>query len=166
VPAARGETEAVEHEVHIDAVPETVFEHFTDPLKLVRWMGSEATLDPRPGGVFRLVLFAGAVVLGEFSEVTPYRRVVFTWGWEDEVFAVPPASTEVEVELTPQAGGTHVRLRHRRVPEWASAFVGAGWSNYVERLAVAATGDDPGPDPAQAKVGPFLMEMIAKGEPA
>ena len=166
MPTARGETEAVEHEVHIDAAPETVFEHFTDPLKLVRWMGSEATLDPRPGGVYRLVLIAGAVVLGEFVEVTPYRRVVFTWGWEHEVFAVPPASTEVEVELTPQAGGTHVLLRHRRVPEHASAFVGAGWSNYLERLGVVTTGEDPGPDPAQQKVGPFLMEMVAKRERA
>src|SRR5918912_446015 len=81
--------------------PEGVFEHFTDPLKLVRWMGSEATLDPRPGGVFRLVFLAGAVVIGEFVEVAPYHRVVFTWGWEQDALAVPPASTEVEVDLTP-----------------------------------------------------------------
>jgi uncharacterized protein YndB with AHSA1/START domain len=166
VPAARDETEALEHEVHVEAGPETVFEHFTDPLKLVRWMGSEATLDPQPGGVFRLVFNPGAVVLGEFVEVTPYRRVVFTWGWESKVFAVPPASTEVEVELTPQAGGTHVRLRHRRVPEPAGAFVVAGWDNYVARLAIAAAGEDPGPDPAPTTVGPALMEMIAKGERA
>ena len=161
--AARGETEAV-HEVHIAAAPETVFEHFTDPLKLVRWMGSEATLDPRPGGVFRLVFLAGAVVIGEFVEVAPYHRIVFTWGWEQDALAVPPASTEVEVDLTPQAGGTHVRLRHRRVPGLASAFVGAGWRNYLERLSAVASGADPGPDAARRTVGPHLMEMIAKGE--
>src|SRR5947209_5025156 len=48
-------TSVVEHEIRITARPETVFGYFTDPARLVQWMGADATLDPRPGGVFRMV---------------------------------------------------------------------------------------------------------------
>jgi len=34
---------------------QAIYDYFTDPAKMVRWMGAEATLDPRPGGVFRIV---------------------------------------------------------------------------------------------------------------
>ena len=51
-PARPNETDGlIEHEIRIAAAPEIVFAHFTDPAKMVRWMGTEATLDPRPGGV-------------------------------------------------------------------------------------------------------------------
>src|SRR5213080_2708377 len=54
MPATPGETSATEHELRIAARPETVFGYFTDPEKMVQWMGAEATLDPRPGGVCRI----------------------------------------------------------------------------------------------------------------
>ncbi len=50
--AEQSKTEGlVEHEVRVAATPERVFDYFTDPAKMVMWMGIEATLDPRPGGV-------------------------------------------------------------------------------------------------------------------
>ena len=49
------ETSVVEHQVTVAARPEVLFGYFTDPAMMVRWMGSEATLDPRPGGVCRIV---------------------------------------------------------------------------------------------------------------
>jgi uncharacterized protein YndB with AHSA1/START domain len=83
VPAPPGETEGeFEYELRIAASPETVFEHFTDPAKMVRWMGTEVTLDPRPGGVCRINPAGHAVMSGRFVEVDPPRRVVFMWGWE------------------------------------------------------------------------------------
>jgi uncharacterized protein YndB with AHSA1/START domain len=142
-------TRTVEHEVRIDARPETVFAFFTDPARMVRWMGTEATLDPRPGGVCRVGMtrdFAEAVVRGEFVEVVPYSRVVFTWGWEVDLFAVPPASTRVEVSLVPDGGATVVRIAHSELPEVGVAFHEAGWKHYAERLKVVAEGGDPGPD--------------------
>jgi uncharacterized protein YndB with AHSA1/START domain len=141
------ETSVVEYEVRVAASPETVFPYFTDPEKMVRWMGVEATLDPRPGGVTRIAVAPGAVALGEFIEVVPHSRVVFSWGWEAEVFAVPPASTLVEVSLTPDADGTLVRLTHTRLPEVALDFHRIGWEHYLGRLTHAAAGEDPGPDP-------------------
>jgi uncharacterized protein YndB with AHSA1/START domain len=68
---------------------------------MVRWMGTEAMLDPRPGGVCRINVVGVAPVLGEFVEVDPYTRIVFTWGWEEQWFGMPPQSTAVEVSFTP-----------------------------------------------------------------
>jgi uncharacterized protein YndB with AHSA1/START domain len=89
--------DAGELEVRIEARPETVFEFFVDPEKMSRWKGSSAELDPRSGGTYRVGGIAGgATVVGEFVEIDPPQRVVFTWGWEDDE-EVPPGSSTVEV---------------------------------------------------------------------
>src|SRR5678815_5010475 len=49
VVAATPESEAIIREIYVDATPETVFEFFTDSVKLTRWLAVEATVDPRPG---------------------------------------------------------------------------------------------------------------------
>jgi uncharacterized protein YndB with AHSA1/START domain len=139
-------TERVEHTVRVDAPREAVFEYFTDPSKLSRWMGSQATLDPRPGGVCRFEI-NGSRMIGQYVQVDFPWRLVFTWGWETTMFEVGAQSTAVEVSFTPEGDGTVVRLTHTRLPEAAVAFHGAGWRHYLTRLAVAARGDDPGPDP-------------------
>jgi len=64
----------VEHEVRVAASPDSVFDYFTDPAKMVEWMGTEATLDPRPGGVCRINPSGQATMLGEFIEVDRPRR--------------------------------------------------------------------------------------------
>lgn len=164
-------TEVVEHEIRVDAKPETVFGFFTDPVRMVEWMGMEATLDPRSGGVFRIAFhppdevgeFLDAtyepepartanplrVVLGRFLEVDPPRRIAFTWGWEEERYATPPQSTEVEVTFTQDGDATVVHLSHRRLPRHVVPLHRAGWTHYLPRLAVAAAGGDPGPDALQ-----------------
>lgn len=90
-------------EVRIAATPETVFPFFTDPERIVRWKGEQATLNPSPGGVYR-VHMGENVVLGEFVEVDPPRRVVFTWGWEAESAPLAPGQSMVEIDLTPADG--------------------------------------------------------------
>src|SRR4051794_39149003 len=90
----------VEREIRIDARPETVFGFFTDPELLLRWKGLEATLEPRPGGTYRVVVNARSIVRGEFVEVTPHTRVVFTWGFEGSE-GLPPGASTVEVMLRP-----------------------------------------------------------------
>ena len=170
-------TSTFEHEVRVGARPETVFAYFTDPARMVQWMGAEATLDPRPGGVIRVAFQPGERVLemgtaeerqelgelppvepnaalGEFVHVDPPHRIVFTWGWENELFETPPQSTSVEVSFTPDGDETIVRLVHRRLPDVAVPFHRAGWQHYLARLATAAAGGDPGPDPLQAATTP------------
>jgi uncharacterized protein YndB with AHSA1/START domain len=147
------QTEAVEREVQIAARPETVFEFFTDPEKQVLWMGRKAELDARPGGIYDVEISDQAHALGEFVEVVSPSRVVFTFGWKGQEaddegeHAVPPGSSRVEVTLEPTSDGTLVRLRHLDLPEQARAMHGQGWELYLGRLAIAASGGDPGPDP-------------------
>ena len=108
--------EAGELEVRIEARPETVFEFFVDPEKMSRWKGTSAELDPRPGGTYRVGGIAGgATVVGEFVEIDPPRRLVFTWGWEGDD-DVPPGSSTVEVTLTPDGDATVLHLVHRDLP--------------------------------------------------
>ncbi|HEU4832060.1 MAG TPA: SRPBCC family protein [Actinomycetota bacterium] len=108
--------DAGELEVRIQARPETVFEFFVDPEKMRRWKGTEAELDPRPGGTYRVGGIAGgATVVGEFVEIDPPRRLVFTWGWEGDE-EVPPGSSTVEVTLTPDGDATVLHLVHRDLP--------------------------------------------------
>jgi uncharacterized protein YndB with AHSA1/START domain len=140
-------TSVVEHEVRVAARPETVFAYFTDPAKMVQWMGVDATLDPRPGGVCRIDVNGEGVMLGEYVQVDPPSRVVFTWGWERDVLSVPPQSTAVEVSFTPDGGETIVHLSHTRLPVGTDLPHRAGWEHYLERLALVGSGVDPGPDP-------------------
>src|SRR5262245_57205371 len=63
--------------VLIEADPGRVFEYFTEPDALAKWMGGRAVLVPRPGGEFRLYI-SGVPVVGRYVEVDPPRRVVVT----------------------------------------------------------------------------------------
>jgi uncharacterized protein YndB with AHSA1/START domain len=139
--------DAGELEVRIEARPETVFEFFVDPEKMSRWKGSSAELDPRPGGTYRVDGIAGgATVVGEFVEIDPPSRLLFTWGWEGDE-EVPPGSSTVEVTLTRDGDGTLLRLVHRDLPAGQGARHMEGWEHFVRRLVEAAAGRDPGPDP-------------------
>jgi uncharacterized protein YndB with AHSA1/START domain len=88
----------------------------------------------------------GDSVIGEFVELEPGRRIVFTYGWDREEVGIPPGSTTVEIDLHPRNGGTELRLVHRGLPGPTADAHGGGWSNYLARLAAVAEGRDPGPD--------------------
>jgi uncharacterized protein YndB with AHSA1/START domain len=139
--------DAVEVEVRIAASPETVFDFFTDPGLMIQWMGREVAADPRPGGGFRCEVNDEAIASGEYVAVEPPNRVVFTWGWNGEDSVTKPGSSTVEVLLTADGDGTQVRLIHSDLPSAESATKhGHGWRHYLDRLAIAAAGGDPGPD--------------------
>ena len=123
----------LEHELLIRAPAELVFAFFTDPDLYRRWMGREATLDPRPGGIYRCVVHDTATVLGEYVVVEPPRRVVFTWGFEGGA-GVPAGSSTVAVTLTPVPDGTLLRLVHTGLPHPALAGHDKGWSGYLAEL--------------------------------
>lgn len=137
----------VVREVRIDAKPETVFAFFTDPKMHLRWMGVEATLDPRPGGAYRVNCTGTDIASGEYVEVTPHSRIVLRWGWEGEGHPLPPGSSTVEFTFTPDGDGTLLRLVHRDLPDELVESHGEGWDHFFERLVIVAPGGDPGPDP-------------------
>jgi uncharacterized protein YndB with AHSA1/START domain len=136
-------------EVDIEAAPDTVFDFFVDPDKLTRWLASEATLDPRAGGVCLQTHpgDAGAGpfhMRGEFVEVDRPRRVVFTWGFAEPEVGVPVGSTTVEVTLHPRGSGTRVELVHRALPAAQRADHDTGWAGMLDRLRAAVVADAAG----------------------
>ncbi len=141
---ASADADAVVCEITIDATPETIFDLLTDPDKMIRWMGATAKLVPQPGGVYAVDINDKALMRGEFVEVEPGRRVVFTFGWEGQPIA--PGSTTVQIDLVADGTGTLVRLTHSGLPVAARSEHADGWNHYLARLAVAAPGGDPGPD--------------------
>jgi uncharacterized protein YndB with AHSA1/START domain len=124
-------------EIWIDAPPEAVYPYLVQPELAIAWMGDESWNDPRPGGVFRLDI-RGHFASGEFVELDPPRRVVYTWGWEGENQIHPPGSTTVEFELESKDGGTQVRLRHSGLTDQGVEMHGEGWDQFLPALAAAA----------------------------
>jgi uncharacterized protein YndB with AHSA1/START domain len=133
-------------EVVMDASPTTIFPFLIDPAQHVLWMGTEAELDPRVGGGYRVLVQGKHPAVGEFVEVVPDRKVVFTFGWNEPDHPIPAGSTEVEITLIPDGSKTTVRLVHRGLPDDAVADHTQGWDHYLERLDVASGGGDAGAD--------------------
>ena len=132
-------------EVDLPASAEEVFQHLTDPAAMVRWMGQHATLQPVTGGAFEVDI-NGVPVRGQYLEIDPPRRVLVSWGVAGSA-ELPPGTTEVEFTLTAIPAGTRLRLVHRNLPPGQDEVHAAGWQHFLARLAHAATGDHPGPDP-------------------
>jgi uncharacterized protein YndB with AHSA1/START domain len=135
-------------EVVIDARPETIWPFLADSDKHAAWIGA-AEIDPRPGGVHRVLVGGQHQSAGELIEVVPNEKVVFTFGWDVKDHPIPPGSTTIEITLHPEGDKTRVRLVHRGLPADAVDDHGHGWAHYLERLAIVATGGDPGPDDMQ-----------------
>lgn len=136
----------VRREVQIAAPPATVFAFLTDPDKIVRWMGTEATAEPNPGGLYLLNLGGRATARGQFTEVVPVHRLAYSFGWEGND-RTPPGSSLVEIDLVEEPGGTRIKLTHSGLADREICDSHEkGWTHYLDRLAIAAAGGNPGPD--------------------
>jgi len=133
-------------EILIDATPETIWPFLVEPERHVEWLGTVADIDPRPGGTYRVLVGGQNAGVGEYVDVVPNEKVVFTFGWEQEGNPIQPGSTTVEISLHPEGEKTRVRLTHRGLPDDAVGDHTHGWDHYLGRLAVSATSGDPGPD--------------------
>ena len=133
-------------EVQIAAPPSTVFAFLTDPDKLLRWLGTNATVEPHVGGLYLVDVGGKHKARGRFTEVVPVHRLAYSFGWEERK-KVPSESSLIEIDLVEQGNGTLLRLTHSGLPdEEERAGHEEGWTHYLDRLAIAAAGGDPGPD--------------------
>ena len=136
----------VRRETQIAAPPATVFAFLTDPEKIIRWMGSEAEMEPHQGGLYLLKGIHGNAARGAFREVVPVHRLAYSFGWEGSE-TVPPGSSLIEVDLIDRDGGTLLRMTHTGLPSQAQCDAhDKGWAHYLARLTMAAVGTDPGVD--------------------
>lgn len=131
-------------EQRIAASPATVYEYLTDSDKWTAWLGGAADLDATVGGIFSMLMPDGMHARGQYVELVPDERVVFTWGWVDRP-GIPPGSTTVEIDLIPADGRTVLVLTHRSLPHDEAPLHHAGWATFLPRLARLAIGEDPGP---------------------
>lgn len=140
------ESFVLQRETHIAAPRASVFAFLTDPEKIVQWMGTAATTEVHPDGLYLLKGVGSATARGAFREVVPVHRLAYSFGWEGNE-EVPPGSSLIEIDLVEQDGGTLLRMTHSGLPS-AEQCAGhnKGWAHYLDRLTKAAAGQDPGPD--------------------
>jgi uncharacterized protein YndB with AHSA1/START domain len=77
------------------------------------------------------------VMRGEFLELVPHERIVFSFGWDptEGAPAVAAASTRVEITLTPDGPDTILALRHTGLPPSIAAEHRSGWARFLPILA-------------------------------
>jgi uncharacterized protein YndB with AHSA1/START domain len=125
------------------AAPEKVWRAWTDPQAIRKWFGpgaaepvSFAELDVRVGGRFRIV-FGGPAgteheVQGEYREVVPNRKLVFTWIWPR---STPERESLVTIVLRKAGAGTELVFRHEQLfDETVRDGHERGWSESFVKL--------------------------------
>jgi uncharacterized protein YndB with AHSA1/START domain len=128
----------------INAPPARVYKAWTDPAELQRWFGPEDVrtikidADVRVGGKYRWDLQKQDgeewSCLGEYRELVPGKKIVFTWKWDDDENWAEHNSV-VTVELSDRGGGTEVRLVHEKLPsEESRDRHNEGWNSVLDRL--------------------------------
>ena len=128
----------------IKAPPIRVYEAWTDPAQLKEWWGPEGvrtrslSTDARVGGKYRwdVVNQEGEEmsVFGEYRELVPEKKIVFTWKWDDDEVWENRDSI-VTVELSDREGGTELLLKHEQLPsEESRDRHNEGWNSVLDRL--------------------------------
>jgi uncharacterized protein YndB with AHSA1/START domain len=140
---ANVESGVVKAEIEIDAPPARVFHSLTDPTELAAWWGSDDMyrthdwrIDLREGGSWsvgtRAVDGTEMTVEGEYIEIDPPRRLVYTWraSWDDF------AETTIRIDLQPTPTGTRVLVTHTGFTDRATAAegTGEGWRRVLDWL--------------------------------
>ena len=128
----------------INAPPSRVYAAWTDPVQLKQWWGPKEvktrnfSADARVGGKYRWDLInqegEEMSVFGEYRELVPDKRIVFTWKWDDDE-AWEAKNSVVTIELSECDGGTELKLTHVQLPSEASRDRhNEGWNSVLDRF--------------------------------
>lgn len=128
----------------IKAPRDRVYAAWTDPAQLRQWFGPEGVqtrnliAESRVGGKFRWDVTTPdgeeMTVEGEYCELQPGRKVVFTWQWQDDESWENHRSV-ITVELEDASGGTELRLIHEQLPnEESRNGHNRGWNSALDKL--------------------------------
>jgi uncharacterized protein YndB with AHSA1/START domain len=128
-------------EVRVKADPSTIYALLIEPGKQ-SWLGTDAEFDARPGGIYKIQVGGDHPALGEFVEVVPDEKIVFTFGWNEPGHPIPAGSTNVAITLIPEGDETLVRLVHSGLPDDAITDHEQGWQHFLDRLAIVAVGGE------------------------
>ncbi len=94
--------------------------------------------DVRVGGEYRWDLTSPEgermTARGEYRELVPDKKIVFTWKWDDDENWERHTSI-VTVELSDREGGTELLLKHEQLPsEESRDRHKEGWNSVLDRL--------------------------------
>jgi uncharacterized protein YndB with AHSA1/START domain len=128
----------------INAPRDRVYAAWTDPAQLRQWFGPENVqtrdliADAQVGGKFRWDLINSEgeemTIFGEYRELQPGKKIVFTWQWDDDEDWENIVSV-VTVKLDDAGGGTELRLIHERLPNVQSRDGhNQGWNSVLDKL--------------------------------
>ena len=128
----------------INAPRSRVYAAWTDPAQSKQWWGPESVrtrnfaADVRVGGKYRWDLInqedEEMSVFGEYRELVPEKKIVFTWKWDDDEIWENRTSI-VTVELSDRDDGTELILRHEKLPsEESRDRHNEGWNSVLDRL--------------------------------
>ncbi len=148
-PSVSRTTDAVITEIHLGAPPERVFQALIDPKQVIEWWRNELCeiesfeMEPKAGGRWRYDTKQSGLNVnrvskfhcdGEVLECDPPRVLRYTWiaNWHDDKMR----RTTVRRELTPEAGGTHLKVTHSGLAQEATARrdYSGGWPGVVDQL--------------------------------
>ena len=141
---AQAEKLSLEIKRLIKAPPDRVYAAWTDPTQLKQWFGPEKVqtrelvADARVGRKFRWDLTnsegENMTCRGEYRELQPGTKIVFTWQWQDDEDWETHNSV-VTVELDDADGGTDLRLTHEKLPNKESRDGHTrGWNSALDKL--------------------------------
>jgi len=124
----------------VPAPVDEVFRWWTEPRLLERWMSPvgtvEADVDLRVGGRLRIVMKHEALAIehrGEYLEIDPPRRLVFTW---ESVYTGGASLVTVTLDAD-GSDATRVVIVHSRLAPDAAGSHAGGWTAILDRLARA-----------------------------
>ena len=129
----------------LDAPRELVFKAWTEPKRVMRWMGSKGVvmtscdIELRAGGSFRWNMRTPDgkphVARGVYREIVKPERLVFTWAWEGGDGRLGH-ETLVTISLAEHGAKTKLTLHHA-VFETAEACAAhaQGWTGSLDRMA-------------------------------
>lgn len=128
----------------IKARRDRVYGAWTDPAQLKQWFGPEGVrthdliAEARVGGKFRWELSNSEgekmSIRGEYRELQPGKKIVFTWQWEEDEDWENNDSL-VTVEFSDCDGGTELRLTHEKLPnEKSRDGHSGGWNSSLDKL--------------------------------
>jgi uncharacterized protein YndB with AHSA1/START domain len=125
-----------------DVSSSRVFDAWLDAEVAGRWLFATASrpmahveIDARVEGSFRFVDRRDGEITeytGEYIEIVPHRRLVFTLSMEEH----PPAITRVMVEIEPLKKGCELKLTHENVPQDRASHIEGRWTGILYGLGV------------------------------
>lgn len=129
---------AVHFERVYAAPPEALWDAWTTPERVSRWLGATLTGAPEAGATVRLLWGDDPDSQVDLEVLVHEPPAALEWRWT--IHGEPP--TLLRVEFRPSGAGTLLVLDHSRLPANQVAGLSAGWHDFLDVLASGTPSDD------------------------